>query len=184
MNRKLSMILILVEKPLYLITCLILLLGLIFFIMALAAHHLWGSQIEQFRTLQLTLISMMSLFSLHSTGMVDDIYDLYKFKALWGFFFIIFYIIFLQFSYMNIFTAIYFELQRVNIANEEALMNKHKKLLSKESFWKQWIGTLCACIKGNPCKRDRRRSKKEDSDESEDEDPMAKLRGARKGNRI
>lgn len=37
----------------------------------------------------------MSIMSLHAQDIVEDIYDLYKFKALWGFFIILFYIVFI-----------------------------------------------------------------------------------------
>jgi hypothetical protein len=97
------------ERPLILIFGLMLLLLMIIVILGLTAHQLWGGDIKEFRTLSSSYYTMYSLFELHSVNAIDNIYSLYKFRGFWGYFYLIFYIVILDYTFMNLFAAIVFE---------------------------------------------------------------------------
>lgn len=56
---------------------------------------------------------MFTMFTLHSNTVIGDISTLYLFNETWTFFFMLIYIVFLQYVFMNVFTSIFFEEHRI-----------------------------------------------------------------------
>ena len=52
---------------------------------------------------------MFTMFTLHSNEVVDEAFTLYLYRHFWVFAFIIIYVVFVQYVFMNVFTSIFFE---------------------------------------------------------------------------
>eukprot|EP00347_Sterkiella_histriomuscorum_P017713 403348280 len=88
--------------------------------------------------------SMFSMFTLHSNQVVDDAYTLYIYRHFWTFVFITIYIVFIQYTFMNIFTSIFFEEQRVIAMFEEVIYQKYEHLRRKKIV-KTWLSSFFIC---------------------------------------
>lgn len=71
---------------------------------------------------------MFSIFSLYSNEIIADPYDLYHYKSYWGLIFIVLYVVIINYSYMNIFTAFIFEESRQIAKIEESFYSYNKHL--------------------------------------------------------
>jgi len=136
-SRRLSILFILIEKPLVLLLLMLALLCCIYLIFCLTAHNLWGAEQKSFRTMTMTVMNNFQLFALKADGIVGTTNDLYENKAFWGIIFLISYILLIEFSFMNIFTSIFFERQRITNQLERTLYMKFphvRNTKSKPSF--------------------------------------------------
>ena len=61
-----SMVFQLMKRPLILMVYVLVLLSLTYFIFSLIAQQMWGSRLEEFRTLSGSFYTILSLFSMHS----------------------------------------------------------------------------------------------------------------------
>ena len=109
---------------------------------------------------------MFSIFTLHSqTVIADPMLLFHNENQFWAFFFVAIYVIFLQYTFMNLFTAIFFEEQRVFAMFEETIYLKYEHIRRKRIIFR-WISGLWGCCKVCSEKVKRRREKG-DGDELE-----------------
>lgn len=93
------------------------------------------------------MYTMFATFSLHANDMIPKIHELYRFNEWWSFFFLILYVLFLQFTFMNLFTSIFFEEQRLFTIYEDAIYTKYPHL-RRTGIIKQWLMGSLICCKG------------------------------------
>jgi hypothetical protein len=79
---------------------------------------------------------------------LGQIHPLYRFNEWWVFFFLMLYIVFLQYTFMNIFTSTLFEEHRFHSRCEEALQTKRYEKVRKRAVFRLWCLSLCI-----PCRR-------------------------------
>lgn len=99
------------ETPLVLVTMLLIVLCFIYSLLSFTAMQLWGAQVPQFRSLRFSFQSLFSMLTLHSPDL--DMSLLYRFNNCWPLLFMVLYLVFLQHTFMNIFTSIFLEEYRL-----------------------------------------------------------------------
>ena len=76
------------------------------------------------------------MFTLHSPHLIQyNLNALYRFSNFWPLFFMLLYIVFLQHTFMNLFTSIFFEEFRISSAYE----------VTDEGKLRQWVRELACC---------------------------------------
>lgn len=149
LSRKLSLFYRILEKPLPLVFCLLLFMGFVFCLFSFSAMHIWGVHNSEFRRLNKSIYTLFSLFTLHSDQIFDVIHGLhplYRFNEWWTLFMLLTYTIILQYTFMNQFTAIFFEEHRIASIYEDTIAKKYRHLNDKSrAMWKHWFKGLVFC---------------------------------------
>ena len=91
--------------------------------------------------------------------MFEDISSLYYFNQWWTFFFLMLYVPFLQYVFMNTFTSIFFEEQRLFSLYEDAIYHKFPHLRRTRILCGWFSGFWVCCAR---CTRGRTGKKKEE----------------------
>jgi hypothetical protein len=112
-SRKLSILYQVLERPLAYLFMLLLAMCLIYSLLGFVAMQMWGPFHYSFRKINTAFYTMFTMFTLHSNSVIGDISTLYLFNETWTFFFMLLYIVFLQYVFMNVFTSIFFEEHRI-----------------------------------------------------------------------
>ncbi len=169
LSRKLSLFYRILEKPLPLVLCLLIFLGFVFTLISFAAMHIWGVHNSEFRRLNKALYTLFTIFTLHSDQIFDVIHGLhplYRFNEWWTLFILLIYTIVLQYTFMNLFTAVFFEEHRIATIYEETIARKYRHLnITNKAMWTLWFKGLVVCCK-----------KKGPTGEVEDEDAPPDLK--------
>ncbi|CDW75034.1 UNKNOWN [Stylonychia lemnae] len=143
-SRRLSQLYNMIEKPLFTLFMLMIMLVIIYSLLGYCAEQIWGVDFYEFRSINTAYYSMFSMFSLHSNQILPKVEKLYINREFWSFVFIIIYIVFMQYTFMNVFTSIFFEEQRVVSMYEEAIYKKYENLRRKKIV-KQWLSGIFMC---------------------------------------
>lgn len=151
-SRKLSVLYSVVERPLIYVGILLMSMCFIFTMLAFAAMQIWGPYVSQFRRLRSSFYTMFTMFTLHSNQILPDISVLYVWNEWWAFFFMMLYIFFLQYMFMNLFTGIFFEEHRFAMMHEDTFVGKNSKhrLLNHDRVLLSWLSGLFACFRRGP----------------------------------
>ena len=151
LSRKLSLFYRLLEKPLPQVAFLLVFLGFVYCMLAFAGMNIWGINNSEFRRLNVALYTLFTLITLHSDqifNVITGIHPLFRFNEWWVMFIILLYMIILQYTFMNLFTAIFFEEHRIATLYEETIARKYRKLNDKtKNMWRLWISGLWICCK-------------------------------------
>lgn len=145
LQQKLAMLYRLIEKPLAYILQLFILLSFIYALLSYFTLQLYGPTLYEFRLLTRSFYTMFTLFSLHSDQIYEFIHPLYRFNEWWTFALLIVYLVFMQYSFMNVITAVFFEEHRIASLYEDAL--KQKVMNRRREWWlKAWIKSGFRCL--------------------------------------
>lgn len=128
LSRPLGTLYRLFERPLPYLMPLLVLLCLIYTSLAYLSHQLWGISLAEFRRLNKSLYALFTLFTLHSDQVYFFIHPLYRFNAWWAFCVVIFHLVFMQHTFMNVVIAIIFEEHRVSAMIEREVKSDRSNL--------------------------------------------------------
>ena len=153
LSRPLSLFYRLLERPLSYLLPLLTILCLVYTSLGYLSLHLWGVTLSEFRRLNKALYTLLTLFTLHSDQVYFFIHPLYRFNEWWAFTVVMIHLVFMQYTFMNVFSGVIFEEHRMAVMLEGAAKWKPNSIGA-------WLRTGICCLKRKQTKESEEEGKK------------------------